>query len=187
MRGLLVRRRRRWLVVELAERESDPGCGRRHEARAARIKRSESAKDGKHSSGAVYADGVGGMRGRDELGDAEEEERQEKEAEDDEDGNVGAQRGDEEDERQEAPQDEKDAQCKRVRALVAGVRLLDAERGHEKHGKGEPEGAIGAVDRGTKGVADAELHDAGDELGSAAEEDGEAEDGLVRTDIAERI
>lgn len=69
-----------------------------------------------------------------------------------------------------------------VGAFVATVGFLDAEGGDEEHGEGEPEGAVGAVNGTTEGVADAELEDAGDELGGAAEEDGEAEDGLVGAD-----
>lgn len=40
------------------------------------------------------------------------------------------------------------------------------------------------MDGGTEGVADAEFHEAGDELGAAAEEDGEAKDSLVGADAA---
>jgi hypothetical protein len=43
------------------------------------------------------------------------------------------------------------------------------------------------VEGGTKGIANGELHDTGDELRGAAEEDGEAEDSLVRTDAPKRI
>jgi hypothetical protein len=43
------------------------------------------------------------------------------------------------------------------------------------------------TNRAAKGVTAGEFHDAGDELGSAAEEHGEPKNGLVRADLAVRV
>ena len=120
-----------------------------------------------------------GVRGIDKGRDGQQEEGHGKTAQDAEDDEVGPEGAEEEDQGEEAPHDEVHAQGDGVGPGFAGVGRPDAEGGDEEHGVGEPEGAVAAVQGGAEGVADAELHHARGELGGAAEEDGEAEDGLV--------
>ena len=47
--------------------------------------------------------------------------------------------------------------------------------------------AVGDVNRCTKGVADSELHDAGNELSSSAHEESSSKDDLVRADVTQRV
>lgn len=170
-----------WLHINFAQREANPGSIFSHDARSASVKGQDGAYDGEGAARLINAHSGRRVAGQDELSQREEEEGQGEAAEDEQNGNVGLEGGDEEEAGEEAPGDEKDAEGEAVGVLVTGVGVLDAQRGYHEHGKGEPEGAVGAVDGGTKGVADAELHQAGNELGCAAKEDGETKDGLLRT------
>lgn len=160
---------------------------RPHQTSEARIKRHQSRHDGKCTTRPIHANRTHRMRRADKLRNSEEEERERERDEHGEDGDVGAQRGEDEEEREQAPGDEVNAHGDGEGTLVAAVGRFEAEGGDHEHGKGEPEGTVGAVDGATKAVAHAELEDAGDELGSAAVEDGEAEDGLVWAHWAEGI
>lgn len=121
------------------------------------------------------------------LSQAEEEESEEQETENNEDGNVCLESGHKEYESEEAPQNQEDAQCKAVSAVVALVCVLDTQIRNEEHGECKPEGTIGTMDGSTKGITDAELHKAGKKLGNATEEDSQTKDGLVRADTAEGV
>lgn len=119
------------------------------------------------------------MRRHDELRNGQQEEGHGQAPQHAEDGQVGAQGGEEEDDGEEAPEDEEDAEVDGEGAHVAPVGGLNAEGRDEKHGKSEPEGAVGAVEGAAKGITNAEFHDTGDQLGETTEEDGEAEYCLV--------
>lgn len=175
------------LDMNLPQGEPNPSSILRHDTSSAGIKRQERADDGKRSPVLVDPDGSRRVAGLQELSRAEEEEGQEEGAEHEQDGDVCLERGDEEDEGQEAPQDEEDAQGEAVGSVVPPVRVPDGQVRHEEHGIGEPEGAVRAVGRRAEGVADAELHQAGKELGDAAKEDGQPKDGLVRAGAAKGV
>lgn len=124
---------------------------------------------------------------RNKLRNRQKQERQHQKEEHSNDRPICPQRRNEEHHREETPKNQVDAERERECARVSGISIFDAERRDQEHGEAEPEGAVAAVDRRAERVADAEFHDASYELGEAAHEDGEPEDGLVRSYCALRV
>ena len=173
--------------AKLTQRQADVGRVTSIDARAPGVECQQRTYDGKRASGPVDSHRAGGVGSVDEGRDRQQEKGHGEAAQDAENGKVSPKCAEEEYQGQEAPHDEEYAQGDGVRPVIAAVRRPDAEGWDQEHGVGEPEGAVGAVEGCAKGVADAELHDASDELGSAAEEDREAEDCLVGADAAKGV
>lgn len=179
--GIMLSRRR---TRQLTKREPHPRRLLGHDTRATRIERQQGTNDCERATSSIHPRRARRMRHTNKLRNRQQKERHGQTSEHRQDSNICPQRRNKEDDGQETPGNEVDTKGNAVSTFIPRVGLVDAEGGDKEHGKGEPKGAVGAVDGAAEGVADAELEDAGDELGGAAEKDGEAEDGLIGADGA---